>query len=65
MHPLFWVHLSPSEPGVLSLSNGGAARGQHHLVQQSGQRDPLLQAGHQDGSALPDSVHRSVKLVDP
>ncbi|KAG7235844.1 hypothetical protein INR49_002111 [Caranx melampygus] len=37
--------------------NGGAARGKHHPVQQSGQCHSVLQTGRQDGTALPDTLH--------
>lgn len=48
-----WCVLSP-------VSHCGAACGQHHLVQQSGQCYSVLQTGPQDGTAVLDSVHRSV-----
>lgn len=48
---------------VVCVSNCGATCGQHHPVQQSGQCDPVLQTGHQDGAALPDALHRSVSSV--
>lgn len=46
------------------VSNCGAARGQHHLVQQSGQCYSVLQAGYQDGTAVLDSVHRSANAAN-
>lgn len=43
------------------FSNGGATCGQYYPVQQSGQCHPVLQTRHQDGIALPDTLHRSAK----
>lgn len=46
------------------LSHTGAAHRQRVSVQQSGQRHPLLQAGHQTGHPLPRALCGSVLFLD-
>lgn len=46
------------------LSHTGAAHRQRVSVQQSGQRHPLLQAGHQTGHPLPRALCGSVVFLD-
>lgn len=46
------------------LSHTGAAHRQRVSVQQSGQRHPLLQAGHQAGHPLPHALSGSVVFLD-